>query len=858
MARRNKYVARASYYFRKHKFALVSTTFFVLLVNIILYSNNQQNIIFDESYEGTFKGKYLSSIKNVKQLETEEFYQKWTLIGYLDDLVNEPIEKSSFQNSIDPFELLEQYESSSNAEYSKLSILDKAKLYNTEILPKSNFKFRDVQETIYKDAYYTKKFIGTRLKKWLKIKKYLTEDEQKLLGVNDEWFKESVTQLKDKKLEHNLISANEIKYSFSHLKLFSNLFLNSKNDQLLFHSAETSEFSNICSSVSNKLFGWLSNEYPVFKRFDKVLQPEVLNPYEATPDLKDSCFIKSLQLNLSGKGIVITSNDALVPELSGLLSLLRITGNTYPIQIFHNNDLSLESIKILNDIANEPVLKLPKEIKEFKVPKNIPTLNLIFVDVSEVINSKYKKYFNGFGMKLLAYLFNTFEEMIMLDTDTVIVESIDSFFNSQNYLKEKAFFFRDRDVNSFLYEGIIDYFKSYLNYDRELHYLNLPRVNDDVLNNRFFGSFARHYMESGLFVINKSEKFDGVIASVFMQMFKLFSGSLHGEKEFIWLGQEVMGNSYVFNTNPAIAIGELSPNSGLISQELCTTHPAHVDENFKLLWFNSGFLNCKKYESYYKDINYERNQGKQLIDLKLEYLSPLHITHGLLPPPAEYTVKSENGESKRGWTMTQQCSNYMWCAYDIIGELNDLNIPKGTVISFEADETQVWDYFGHLWVNYYNKGYLKGSDHGYIEGDSYDELGLEDLDVFTGDRMSGSNSYPSLDDDNEEETDSGDDIDTLPVRKPNKSLPKSGSELEPESEDPKVASKPAIDSKKLEPEPEFPKIKSKLKPKPGSRTKSKPAIVIEEDDEDKAVSLDDDASGVSKEVKEESDGYYKN
>ena len=35
-----------------------------------------------------------------------------------------------------------------------------------------------------------------------------------------------------------------------------------------------------------------------------------------------------------------------------------------------------------------------------------------------------------------------------------------------------------------------------------------------------------------------------------------------------------------------------------------------------------------------------------------------------------------------------------------------------------------------LWVNYFNIGYSGGADQGYIDGDFYDELGLEEMDVF--------------------------------------------------------------------------------------------------------------------------------
>lgn len=722
---------KSSYIIRKYRRFLLLSVVIFLIVNLVIYRQyNHIDLQFDEVYEGTFRGKYLKTINDPAELKTDNFYTKWSLVGYLDDLVNEPIEEPNFENSIDPYSILDKNESANQTfVFSELPLLEKVRYYSDVLLPSTKYTFNAIQDIIYKDAYYSKKFINTRLKKWLKIKNHLTEKEQSQLEINDDWFQDVIVDLREKKLEHNLISANEIKYSLTHFKIFASLFLESSNEFTSLNSKDSKEYISYCSTLSKKLFNWLSGETPIFTKYDKKLVERRIKPlYD--PNLLDSCFIKSLQTSFSGRGIVFTSNDALVPELAASLSLLRITGNTYPIEIFHNNDLSLESIKILNDIATDPIMKLPKSIPEFKVPKNPVTLDLTFVDVSNTISFKFKKYYSHFGMKLLAYLFNSFEEMIMIDTDTVIVAPIESFFDSPKYREHNAYFFKDRDANSFLYEGIVEYFRSYLNYDHELHYLGLPRASEDVLRNRFFGGMARHFMESGLFVINKKEKFDGVVISVILQMFKLFSGSLHGEKEFIWLGQEIMGQPYTFNSHPAIAIGELSPDRGLVSKELCSTHPAHIDDDLSLLWFNSGFLTCKKPESYYKDINYERNKGKKLIDLKKEYLSPLHITNGLIPPPAEFSINSNNGEPTRGWAMTSQCSNYLWCSYDIIGGGQNMNIPKGQIIDFPSNDVSKWDYLGRLWVNYFNIGYLGVSDHGYVEGDAYDELGLDDIDVF--------------------------------------------------------------------------------------------------------------------------------
>ncbi|KAG0679363.1 hypothetical protein C6P42_000152 [Pichia californica] len=733
---RNKYLWKLSYLFRKYKRFIFFTIILITATNLFLFTIDQSpNFKYDEVYKGTFRGKYLETIKNANELKTDNFYTKWSLIGYLDDLVNEPIQDSTFQNSIDPFSILNDIESNDKSfSFNQLPFMEKISFYTNTILPNSNFTFMAIQDKIYKDAYYSKKFISTRLKKWLKIKEHLSIKEQEQLEIDDDWFKQVINNLRDLKLEHNLISANEIKNSLTHLKFFSNFFLNDKYKIIQEQEKEieqNQEYLNMCSTISKKLFPWLTGDVPIFKTYDKKLNEKIINPYiDADPILANKCFVKMLQSNLKGRGIVFTLNDDLVPELASILSILRITSNTYPIQIFHNNDLSLESIKLINDIANDPIMKLPKSIPEFKLPKNPPILDITFVDVSNTITFNYKKYFSHWGMKLLAYYFNTFEEMIMLDTDTVIVNSIESFFQSPKYTSNHAYFFKDRDANSFLYEGIVDYFKSYLNYDNEVHYLELPRVKDETLNNRFFGGMARHFMESGLFLINKKEKFDGVLTSVVLQMFKLFSGSLHGEKEFIWLGQEIMGQSYSFNSHAAIAVGELSPDKGLISHELCSTHPAHINDEKSLLWFNSGFLNCKKPESYYKDINFERNEGMTLIELKKKYLSPLHITNGLIPPPAEFSINMKNGEPTRGWSMTSECSNYLWCSYDIIGGGKNINIPVGEIINFSKTDTSKWDYLGRLWVNYFNIGKLGSSDHGYIEGDAYDELGLDDIDVF--------------------------------------------------------------------------------------------------------------------------------
>lgn len=744
---------------RKQWFFLLSALGFVLFVSYIFLGDDfilsymgksQKELLLSElgnEFEGTYREKYLKGISE-SELWTDSFYDKWNIMGHLDELVDEPIDELEYDDKIlDLMKLMEEYTSPDEPirKFNELNTLEKIDVYIHEFLPKSNFQFRAVQDEIYKDVYKNPaKFKDSKLKKWNKIKSLLSEEDLNKLDVNEETFENAIQSLRMKKIEHNEGSSLRIKHSLDHLKTFGSLFLDPK-------MTLGSVSSQLCYDVQRILFPWLSGELPKYETFN--LKSNKVEHKKFSSDT--NCFVKKLQIDLEGKGIVVTANDNLVPELAALISLLKINGNKLPMQIVHKNDITQANIKHLVKIASDPVMKLPSSWDSKKLPMSkITTFDLTFVDVSRVIDPKYKSFFNGFGMKLLALLFNSFEEVIMLDTDTVPLLPLTDYFNMDRYIETNTLFFRDREANSFLYGSVVEFFKSYLNSDYENHFLGLNKPSDETLRNRFFGDTARHFMESGLFVINKKEKFDGVLLSVVLQFFKLFTGSLHGEKEFIWLGQEYMSNEYSFNKHGAVAIGELSTGReelNLKSHELCSTHPGHLDDDGQtLLWFNSGFMTCKKPQSYFKDVNYARNKGKSLHELKVEYISPLIIKNALIPPPAEYLSTSfaeDNGieanqiidpelnaeitpqqlfetEPSRSWIMTPHCSNYLWCAYDIIqgGE-------SGKIVYFKPDLTELWQFWGDTWVGYFKGAKSSaGGDLGYFEDKFADELGLDDLE----------------------------------------------------------------------------------------------------------------------------------
>ena len=63
-----------------------------------------------------------------------------------------------------------------------------------------------------------------------------------------------------------------------------------------------------------------------------------------------------------------------------------------------------------------------------------------FVNIYESINPQHRNLFAKFDFKLLASLFNSFNEFMLIDADTILMKSPEFFFNHQSYQQTGAFF----------------------------------------------------------------------------------------------------------------------------------------------------------------------------------------------------------------------------------------------------------------------------------------------------------------------------------------------------------------------------------------------------------------------------------
>ncbi|VEU20752.1 DEKNAAC101619 [Brettanomyces naardenensis] len=622
----------------------------VIKVSLDLLSSYNNSIplqYYSDEDLGPYSRRFLSKVANLNELESTEFIRKFAAIRSVDMLFNNEVDHLRLSNvTSDPLEIIAAKYPVAK-QFMELPLEERAEVYVKEVIPESGYHFEPIDQKFFTGRYEPTRWMRRRMRRWSRLRSAFTIKELTKLGLTTEKVRESFDKIRKKQIAENRSLALHIRHIMGHMKIFGQLFLQDQ-DPL------SDKAASLCNSATKTLFPWLSGKYPI------------------EPDQEDrsSCFLRDIQLNSRGRGVVITADDSLVPELAGLLTILREQSKTvYPIQVFYMGDtLSSLSMSDLERAAGET------DIWSASPHGSEQSLNVTFVNITEAIEPEYRDYFERFGMKLLSYLFNSFEEIILMDTDAVPFVPLDDFFELPQYRETSTLFYRDRESSRKMSEDAADMFRGLLNGEMEVSYLGKTGGDKGKASDRFFKDHFRHLMESGLFAINRKLRFDGVVASTVMQFFRPFKDCIHGEKEYIWLGQEVMGHDYRFNEHFAIAVGELTVSKGKQINELCSTHPAHIkDDKSSIMWMNSGFLVCKKPEAYLKD---DDDISRSILEIKEEYASPLIIKHGLV--------------DNKGWIMTSKCENYMWCASD------------GEVINFKAEDRDEWKYLGKLWVEKYH------------------------------------------------------------------------------------------------------------------------------------------------------------
>lgn len=464
-----------------------------------------------------------------------------------------------------------------------------------------------------------------------------------------------------------------------------------------------------CSEVERKVFPFLTNEYPEYVRWNGE---KSFFPGSRGNTVPSGCFLNDFKRRINGKGIVMTLGDSHIDDASRLIRVLRYFGNQYPIQVVYHNNLLPESRQHIVKAARNHF-------------RGYPSQDVWFVDAKRTIADQYIGKFNGFANKILALMFNLFEDVLFLDADLVILKDVDYFFSMKRYVQSGTFFYKDRTTYEFRSQEDSMFFKKLLPSVDDSMVFNIPQTTNHTLGNEFFNSTFLHYMESGAVVLNRKKHFMLPFMMAILNFYNLVILRVYGDKELFWLSCAFLGDeNYMFNKNFAAAAGELTPENerhkdigevrSFHSKEICLSHPSHIsDEDNLLVWINSGFRFCGNALKDSMDYEAEFARGKRftglktLEDFKTFFLSQMKITHAIIPPFYKDHAKATNAdhEPEMAWMLALYCDGYCWCAYSLIGGYYkddagefQSSLKEGKVIEFLEDSQKLFDAVANVWM----------------------------------------------------------------------------------------------------------------------------------------------------------------
>ena len=531
------------------------------------------------------------------------------------------------------------------------------------------------------------------------VKKKIKKEKESIQKLNKDTYG-SVDDVPD-----NKVMINEVELKAQYLKHWEQIYT---HEQLLHDYLATDKLYHHCyventhsilnqTQLVERVFPWLTQDYPTIED-DKGRRLRIHDDYP------DKNFLYNLKSNLKGKGIVLTISDGHLDDTLRLFRLLRYHDTELPIQIVYFSNLSKESKTEIITYATQEILYGGKKL--------IP-LQVQFVDVNSAVKKPFLHKFNGFGNKILATMFNTFQEMILIDADSVILTPPEQLFNLNKYQVNGTVFFKDRKAVEYRPKHDVTFFKKMLPSKLDSLVFGFNQPTNYSLEREFFQGL-NHYMESGLVVINRITHFFQPFIMAELNFHSPVTSRLYGDKELFWLALVLNGEeNYSFNEHFLAAIGQLTPvqerrndikkAKDFRSQEVCSNHPSHIndEDNRSLLWFNSGFRHCGQ------DYDYEQEFGskKRYTNIKTAqafktfFDNKLIITHAVIPPSKALEVDNTDGESTRAWVnLRQYCNGYTWCAYSSIGE-SPTPEQKGLLIEYSKEEQAKFAELGDVWMS---------------------------------------------------------------------------------------------------------------------------------------------------------------
>ncbi|KAL1959623.1 hypothetical protein VTO42DRAFT_1658 [Malbranchea cinnamomea] len=250
-------------------------------------------------------------------------------------------------------------------------------------------------------------------------------------------------------------------------------------------------------------------------------------------------------------------------------SIRNVFGSHLPIEIAYSGDEDL-----------------PSSYRNFLISlgSNIET-----VDITQVFNDDHLRLAKGkWAIKPFAILASKFEEVVLLDSDSVMLQPPDVLFGHQGFQKTGVLLFRDRLIFKGAYPDRHAWWEEQMKH-------TIPSSN--YLNSLVHREHYSEEGESGLVVVNKGNLnvFLGLLHVAWQNSEKVRNQVTYkmgyGDKESWWLAFELCKVPYSFEHRYAAIIGEVVKRDNV--SRVCSFTIAHVDDKDEPLWLNGSLLKNK-------------------------------------------------------------------------------------------------------------------------------------------------------------------------------------------------------------------------------------------------------------------------
>lgn len=297
--------------------------------------------------------------------------------------------------------------------------------------------------------------------------------------------------------------------------------------------------------------------------------------------LKKHKSLQELYGSYGGKGIVMSLGSKYVKLAVHAIKAFRKLGCQLPFQIFYNGQEDLDQ----------------KSIDYLKTLKDV-----IVSDINDYFDV-IQLNIHGWDLKPFAMLASSFAEVLLIDADAVFVQNPLVLFEDPGYLETGTLFFHDRTMGGYTNENITFWMDTFL-----------PQpLSEKLRSSRLYTRVTNYEQESGVVLINKKERFMGMLATCRMncpEEKNVLHRYTHGDKESFYLGMEMAQEPYYFVPVLSGSIGKLRWSKEKKEYRICGKL-AHFDRHQRLLWFNDGIVADKGAEkSDPSDYEYFGIEGK--------------------------------------------------------------------------------------------------------------------------------------------------------------------------------------------------------------------------------------------------------